>query len=354
MHVLSVKERPKILFVYSRLSSFVLRDMGIIERHFNVKKLKITTFLVPERGRSPLVFFRLLKGILWCDVAFSWWATLDGFFIALFCKLVRKKSIIVIGGYEVACVPEINYGLLLETSGRFEVKFILENATEILAVSKSSIREILCFTKPKNISLVYNCVDTQKFSPSGEKENLVITVGAISEPTISKKRLDTFVEASKYLPEATFVLLGKYDDSIKHLRQVAGRNVVFTGYVSDEQLLDYYRRAKVYCQLSAQESFGVALAEAMSCQCVPVVTGLYSLPEIVADTGFYVPYNDPKATAEAAKKALDSDLGEKARKRIQEYFSLEIREKRLIKEISKVMGNNLKLAHVPQSAPNSD
>jgi glycosyltransferase involved in cell wall biosynthesis len=337
MHVLSVKERPKILFVYSGLSSFVLRDMEIIERHFNVKKLKITTFLVPERGRSPLAFLKLLKGILWCDVAFSWWATLDGFFIALFCKLLRKKSIIVIGGYEVACVPEINYGLLLSPYGRFEVKFILENASKILAVSKSSIREILFFAKPKNLSLVYNCVDTEKFSPSGKKENLVITVGTISESTINKKRLDTFVEASKYVPEATFALLGKYDDSVEHLKQIAGRNVVFRGHVSDEQLLDYYGRAKVYCQLSTQESFGVALAEAMSCQCVPVVTRLYSLPEIVADTGFYVPYNNPKATASAVKEALNSDLGEKARKRIQEYFSLEIREKRLTEEISKIM-----------------
>jgi glycosyltransferase involved in cell wall biosynthesis len=340
MHVLSAKERPRILFVYSGLSSFVLGDMEILERHFNVKKLKITTFLVPERGRSPLVFFRLLKGILWCDVAFSWWATLDGFFVVLFCKLLRKNSMIVIGGYEVASVPEINYGLLLSAYGRFEVKFILENASRILAVSKSSIKEMLRFTKPKKLSLVYNCVDTEKFSPSGKKEKLVITVGAVSESTINKKRLDTFVEASRYLPEATLALLGKYDGSIEHLKQIAGRNVVFTGYVSDEQLLDYYRRAKVYCQLSAQESFGVALAEAMSCQCVPVVTRLYSLPEIVADTGFYAPYNNPKATAEAARKALNSDLGEKARKRIQEYFSLEIREKRLVKEILKMMGNN--------------
>lgn len=206
--------------------------------------------------------------------------------------------------------------------------------------TKSSIREILRFAKPRNLSLVYNGVDTEKFSPSGKKENLVITVGGISESTINKKRLDTFVEASRYLPEVTFAIVGKYDDSIKKLNQIAGRNVVFTGHVSDEQLLDYYRKAKVYCQLSTQESFGVALAEAMSCQCVPVVTRLYSLPEIVADTGFYVPYNNPKATGEAIKKALESDKGIKARGRIMKYFALEAREKKLVEEILDVIGNS--------------
>ena len=71
----------------------------------------------------------------------------------------------------------------------------------------------------------------------------------------------------------------------------------------------------------------------MSCGCVPVVTRKYSLPEVVGDTGFYVPYNDPKATAEAIRKALKSNKGAKARERVKKYFSLEAREKGLIREI---------------------
>jgi glycosyltransferase involved in cell wall biosynthesis len=90
----------------------------------------------------------------------------------------------------------------------------------------------------------------------------------------------------------------------------------------------------VYCQLSTHESFGVALSEAMSCGCVPVVTRKYSLPEIVGDTGFYVPYNDPEATANAIRKALTSNKGLKARARIEKVFSLEKREKILLQEMS--------------------
>ena len=337
---LKERKKIKILFVYSILSSFVRGDLEILERHFNVKKVKVTTFLVPRRSRDPLVFLRLFKGILWADIVYSWFADLNAFFIVLFCMFLRKKCIIVVGGYEVAYVPEIGYGALGCLSGRVRVKFILKHASKVLAVSKSSEKEILRFMQPKRLKLVYNGVDTEKFKALDAKEDLVITVGAISDSTIKKKRFDTFVKASAYLPDIRFILIGKYDDSIERLEKIASSNVVFTGYVSEESLLHYYQKAKVYCQLSTQESFGVALAEAMSCGCVPVVTRKYSLPEVVGDTGFYVPYNDPKATAEAIKKALEFDKRTKARERIEKYFSLEAREKGLIREILDLTKNS--------------
>ena len=330
----SSQRKLRVLFVYSALSTFARNDLKILQKYFNVRYLNVTTFLVPRRGRHWLDYFRLLKGILWADVVYSWWATLGSLFIVLFGVLLRKKSIVVVGGYEVAYIPAINYGALLSPIGRLAVKFIMAHASKTLAVSKSSEKEILHFAKPKALKLVYNGVDTERFKPSGNKENLVITVGGVSHGTINKKRFDVFVAASEYLTDVQFVMIGKIlDDSIKKLRSKASRNVKFTGYVSDESLLRYYQKAKVYCQLSTQESFGVALAEAMSCGCVPVVTRKYSLPEIVGDTGFYAPYNDAEATADAIREALTSEKGLKARARIEKHFSSKTREKKLIREV---------------------
>lgn len=336
---LSVSQRKaKVLFVYSDLSTFARNDLKILQKYFTVRQLNVTTFLVPRKGKNWLSYFTLFKGVLWADIVYLWWADLNACVTVLFSALLHKKSIVVVGGYEVAYVPEINYGTLLSPIGRLEVKFILAHASKILAVSKSSEKEILNFAKPKALKLVYNSVDTERFKPLDDKENLVITVGGVSHGTINKKRLDTFVAASKYLTDVQFVMIGKIlDDSIKQLRSKASRNVKFTGYVSDESLLRYYQKAKVYCQLSTQESFGVALAEAMSCGCVPVVTRRYSLPEIVGDTGFYVPYNDPEATAEAISKALISNKGLKARERINFLFSEKKREKILLQEIVDVV-----------------
>lgn len=318
----------RILFLYSRLPSFIRRDLKILQKHFKVKKLQISSF------KNPLAYWDLLKGILRADIVYCWWVDWRAFFTVCFSMILRKKSVIVVGGYEVAYEPQIGYGLLLSPSGRLRVRFILKHASKIFTVSKSSTAEMLRFTEPKNFKMMYNGVDVKKFKPCGSKENLVMTVGRITEKRIKKKRLDVFVKASNYLPNVQFALVGKFNDSIvEELKKMAGTNVVFTGYVSDDEMLRYYQKAKVYCQLSTQESFGLALAEAMACGCVPVVVNRYSLPELVGNTGFYVPYGDAEVTAQGIKKALQSNKGKKARERIVKYFSLASREKALVTEL---------------------
>lgn len=322
-----------IEFVSAGKSSFVLRDYEILRKHFDVRELQFTSF------KKPSAYWRLFKGVMWSNVVYSWWAASWGtLFAVLFAKILRKKSTVVVGGYEVAYEPEMNYGSLLSIFGRLKLKLILKHASKIFTVSKSSTKEMIRFMAPKNFSLIYNGIDTENFKPKSHKKDLVITVGSISKFRIKKKRFDVFVKASKYLPEVSFLLIGKFEDaSVEDLRKMGGSNVEFTGYVSNYELLRYYQQAKVYCQLSTQESFGVALAEAMSCSCVPVVVKRYSLPEIVGDSGFYTSYGNPKHTAEMIKKALKSNKGRQARDRIERNFSLEKREKLLVEEISQLV-----------------
>ena len=75
----------------------------------------------------------------------------------------------------------------------------------------------------------------------------------------------------------------------------------------------------------------------MLCECVPVGTKYCGIPTAIGDCGFYVPYGDPEATADAIKDALNSpeELGKKARKRIKNTFPLEKRERGLIQAISR-------------------
>ena len=108
-------------------------------------------------------------------------------------------------------------------------------------------------------------------------------------------------------------------------------------FADDQALLKSYQKAKVYCQLSYYESFGVALAEAMACECVPVIADRGALPEVIGDVGFYVPYGDPEATAEAIGKALKSGKGAEARERIKTMFSLERRRDEFICEIEELL-----------------
>ena len=272
---------------------------------------------------------------------FIWFAGGHATRVVFLSKLFRKKSIVVVGGYEVAKVPEINYGLMLNPKSARRVKYVLENADKVLAVSEFNKKEILKYTNSNNVELVYNGVDCKKFKPDGEREDLVITVGWINKDTIMRKGMESFVKSARYLPHVRFAIIGGWlDDSIEHLKSIAPQNVEFTGRISDEELLEWYQKAKVYCQLSRYESFGMALAEAMACECVPVVTDRGAIPEVVGDTGFYVPYGDPKATAEAIKEALKSDRGKEARERIKRMFPVEKREEKLVSLICKIKNEN--------------
>lgn len=333
------KEKNKILFVYSSLPSFVRKDLEILERHFTVKKMKIMTYRVTKKGSDPLVFLRLLKGVLWADFVYTWFARWSAFFIVLFCMFLRKKCLIVVGGYDVIYIPEINYGALKSPLAHIRVKFVLEHAAKILPFSKYAKDRVLNITKKPNICVITLGCDTEKFkSIRQKKEKIVLTVCHVKRSNVARKGLKTFVESAMFLPNVKFVLIGSHaDDSIYYLKDMAPPNVEFTGYVSDEELVKWYEKAKVYCQLSYEEGEGAggALGEAMACECVPVMSEkAVALKETVGSYGFYVPYGDAKATSEAIESALraSTELGAKVRDHIKE-FSLEKREHALVKLI---------------------
>jgi len=142
------------------------------------------------------------------------------------------------------------------------------------------------------------------------KENLAVTVASGQGDIIMLKGLKTFIKAAALLPDVKFAILGLTDEKQQAIKSmIESNNIELAGYMSQEDLLAYYQRAKVYCQLSYREAFGMATAEAMACGCVPVVTERGAIPEVVGDAGYYVPYGSAKATAEAIEKALCSKRG---------------------------------------------
>lgn len=318
----------RIAFVYYDYSSFVQQDYEILSRHFNVEKVQY---------RKPVDVFRMASAISHSDMVFSWFASGHSFLSVMLSRLFGKRSVVVAGGYDVAFVPEIGYGQY--TQGWMKRKYTdlaLENADVVLAVSQFTRDEVLKRTRTRRLQVVYNGIDTEKFHPKGDKEELVLTVASGSMNVIKLKGLDTFVEAARLLPNVKFLIIGVHENALNIFRAKSPENVEIRGRVSQDELIECYQRAKVYCQLSYVESFGMALAEAMACGCVPVVTDRGALPEVVGDTGFYVPYGDEKATAECIRKALESNKEYQARKRIKENFSLHKREAAIMEVIDSV------------------
>src|SRR5680860_1338358 len=78
----------------------------------------------------------------------------------------------------------------------------------------------------------------------------------------------------------------------------------FTGWISDEDLEELYRRASVYVQASRHEGFGLAVAEAMLAGCVPVVMNVTAMPEVVDGAGVLISSQEPATVAQGVRDAL--------------------------------------------------
>lgn len=339
-----LKEKVSILFAYPNLTPFVRQDIDLLGKHFAIKTIKGLETLKTLKSHPLRKIALKIKMIPWLyksDVCFIWFAEVYAVPLILLSKIFKKKVVVVVGGWEVAKVPEIKYGCMTSKVYAPIVKFILRYADKVLALSKSHKKEILrCKgNKTENVKLVYCGVDIHRFEPKNKKEDLVITVSYVTKSNLKRKGLEYFVKVAKHLPNIKFMLIGAHiDNSIRHLRKIAPSNVEFTGFISIDELIRYYQRAKVYVQISAHEGFGLAMAEAMLCECVPVVTKKGAIPEVVGTTGIYVPYGEIKATVEGIKEALtDNKRGKRARERIKNIYPLEKREKELVEIIKELI-----------------
>ena len=85
----------------------------------------------------------------------------------------------------------------------------------------------------------------------------------------------------------------------------------------------------IYASSSLAEAFPNVLGEAMACGIPCAATDVGDSAQIVADTGLTVAPEDPSALAQAWIRLIDmgargrTELGESARRRVQEHFSLE-------------------------------
>lgn len=327
--------KKKLVLISAYEMSFVKNDISLLQKGYEV-----TPLLMPGISKSKSDVLRSVLRIFWAvlrhDVVYCWFADFRAWVAVKCARLLRKKVVVVVGGYEVVRMPEINYGGLLHTHMTPRLIYTLTHAQLVLAVSQSSMRQILQVANPRKPKCIYNGVNTQRFTPSGDKEKLVLTVGIVKRANLTCKGLITFALVAAQMPDVQFVLIGQQpDDAIQELRNIAPPNLQFIDFLPQAELLHWYRRAKVYAQLSAQESFCLSLAEAMLCECIPVATDRGALPEVRGNFGYEVHYNDVAETVAAIRTALDAAVDHRQRAHIQQ-FSAARRQAELLQALEQI------------------
>lgn len=322
----------RILLVHQELSSFVERDLSILHTAHEVKAVEF-------RGLAGMP--ALARGTQWADLTFCWFGKLHAFFAVLFSKMLGKKAIVVAGGDDVAREPSIGYGMFSYWRKKWCPLFVFRYADVILSVSDFNRRETIQNARahPHRVTLLYHGFDGQKWQrmPDVSKERMVLTVARITQERLTVKGLNLFVRSAAYLPNVPFFVVGPgTGEAVRRLESIAPSNVTFTGGLYGDDLIRMYSRAKVYVQPSVHESFGCSVAEAMLCECVPVVSRRAALPEVVGECGLYVDELTPDAIAGQVRSALRSRLGRDARGRIIRQFPLAARRQQLLQAVEEV------------------
>jgi glycosyltransferase involved in cell wall biosynthesis len=326
--------KKNILFVYTNYSTFVKTDFEILSEKHEVVKYQFK----PVKGllKTALQMFRqlfyLLFNIWKFDSVFIWFADYHSFLPVLIAKLLQKKSMLVIGGYDVARMPEYGYGSFHGKLRGFCTLFSMKNSTINLAVSRYVERKVRWIARKANTQLIYNCVNIAENSNiKVVKENLVITVGLIdSERTFYLKGIDTFTEVAKLLPELKFMVIGMSKNLPDRLLKNLSENVEIIERVNHSELETYYKKAKVYCQFSRTESFGVAIVEAINFGCIPVVTNVGGMPELIGEKGKIAKRNPDLISELLTKIVFNFTISEIDKDFKNGIFSVKTREKKIL------------------------
>ncbi len=234
---------------------------------------------------------------------------------------------------------------------KFIVARAAREALKIITVSefsKNEIRELLNIPADK-IEVVYGAAPEESADEVGKDISLsgryILAVSSLDPRKNLKNLIAAFLGSG--IKDMKLVIVGSRNTIFRHkeFREAIGSNpgIIFTGYVSDHELMGLYSRAEFFIYPSIYEGFGIPPLEAMACGCPVIVSMAASLPEVCGDAALYVNPLDIDDIKRAMSEILGNgelrqELISKGRERVK-LFSWNASAKRLRKIVQGVMNN---------------
>ncbi len=297
-------EKTSILYFAPRRSSFVNNDLEGLAAHFRVR---FFGFDARPKALLPLLMFKQLRLFFVTTNNTIWVSRFAGFhsFLPSLIGRVRGVShVIILGGTDCNALPSIGYGNATRSVLRWVTDRSMRWATHLLPLSEQLVYSRTEYSSPDveqgfrvhypqvttGYTVVPLGVDATKFRmsvddpPRNERSFVTICSGLAEERRRKLKGVDLFVDLAARFPDCSFTVIGgeRYEGCAVH------PNLSFIRFVDHQALPQWLNAHGCYVQLSLSEGFSNALLEAMSCGCVPLVSAVGAMPEIVGQLGHVV------------------------------------------------------------------
>lgn len=185
------------------------------------------------------------------------------------------------------------------------VLYALKNSACVVSVSKALKNDIGFFCN-RNILVIPNVVEVDKFSISKVKKSGPLNIGILGGMANFRKGLDILLKSVSLLKQMDLLVHiggdGIYLDTFKKLSKELGvdEKCKFYGEILTEDITDFYSQLDIFILASRDETFGVVVVEAMSCGLPVIATKCGGPQEIITkDTGVLVEKNNPDELAQA-------------------------------------------------------
>jgi glycosyltransferase involved in cell wall biosynthesis len=221
---------------------------------------------------------------------------------------VNGKKVVTIHDLTHKAYPE-TMDPALKTFMDRNFKISLDRADKIATVSEFSKGEIINYfaVDPSKIVVIPSAVNTNSYFPIKDTEILAqykkkyaivgeyfLYLGTLEPRKNIGALIDAYHLLKQKIPDAPRLLLGGkkgwlYESIFKKVEELGlGKDVLFLGYVPDEDVAPLMCGAVAFVFPSLYEGFGTPPLEAMACG-VPVLTSnCSSLPEVTGDAALLV------------------------------------------------------------------
>lgn len=200
----------------------------------------------------------------------------------------------------------------------------IKNSDHILTCSNNSKRDIIeWYNLPEDmVSVIYPGVDYNSFNSSITEEektylskkynlpnNFILYFGGQRKHKNIEQSLEAYSKTSKNFKEKyKFVITGKsnmLEEYITHLNIQS--DVIFTGFVDDEDKVGIYQLAKLTSFMSTYEGFGLGLIESMAAGTPCIISDIPVFREVANGAAEIVELNDSNSLAKKFEELCTND-----------------------------------------------